>query len=394
MTEVSTTDPGRATRSRLLRAAAALLIPLAFVSACWGGAPGGDDRSTASITVTPASGSRNVEPNTKVRVSAEGGKLTTVAVTDSDGDQVAGRLSGDGTTWTASRFLGPGERYTVSARAVDAQGLASTAEATFTTLTPTKRLRTMVSPLKGWTVGIGQPVVVKFKHAIPDRRAVQDALQVVSTPAVPGAWYWIDDRTVHWRPKEYWPAGTKVTLRVRLTGVKAGEGMYGEEDRDVSFTVGRAQVIRIDVRKHRMTVLRDGAVIRTFPITAGKEGFETRSGTKVILEKHPAKRMQSASIGISDPSHPDYYDLRVKYAMRVTWSGEFIHQAEWSTGAQGRTNVSHGCVGLAPADAAWLFENTRIGDPVEVTGTDREMELGNGYGDWNVPWSTWRKGNA
>ena len=73
------------------------------------------------------------------------------------------------------------------------------------------------------------------------------------------------------------------------------------------------------------------------------------------------------------------YDLRVKYAMRITSSGEFLHAAPWNAAYFGRRNASHGCVGMSTGDAAWLFNRTLIGDPVVTTGTSRRMEHGNGY---------------
>jgi hypothetical protein len=60
---------------------------------------------------------------------------------------------------------------------------------------------------------------------------------------------------------------------------------------------------------------------------------------KVIIEKFRQKRMNSETVGIA-PDDPEYYDIDdVEYAMRVTYSGEFIHAAPWSVGSQGYANV-------------------------------------------------------
>jgi lipoprotein-anchoring transpeptidase ErfK/SrfK len=104
--------------------------------------------------------------------------------------------------------------------------------------------------------------------------------------------------------------------------------------------------------------------------------------------------MNSETVGI-DRDDPEAYDIDdVEYAMRVTYSGEFIHAAPWSVGSQGNANVSHGCTGMSPADAGWLYDMTRRGDVVEYTGTDRPMTLENGYGDWNASFADWAEGSA
>ncbi|HET7071425.1 MAG TPA: L,D-transpeptidase family protein, partial [Nocardioides sp.] len=84
----------------------------------------------------------------------------------------------------------------------------------------------------------------------------------------------------------------------------------------------------------------------------------------------------------------------VQWAMRVTYSGEFVHAAPWSVASQGHANVSHGCTGLSTADADWLYHMTNVGDVVEYTGTDKQMTLTNGYGDWTEPFSVYRQGSA
>jgi lipoprotein-anchoring transpeptidase ErfK/SrfK len=179
-----------------------------------------------------------------------------------------------------------------------------------------------------------------------------------------------------------------------LNGVDVGGGVFGQLDRTVSFTVGRSLVHRVDVRRHVMRTFVDGRLVRTTPISAGKPGFETRSGTKVVLEKFRTKRMDAATTGIQ-PGDPEYYDIPdVEYALRVTYSGEFLHAAPWSVGSQGSANVSHGCVGMSTEDARWVYDNTRRGDVVEVTGTDRTMTLENGFGDWNLPFEDYAEGSA
>jgi lipoprotein-anchoring transpeptidase ErfK/SrfK len=89
------------------------------------------------------------------------------------------------------------------------------------------------------------------------------------------------------------------------------------------------------------------------------------------------------------------YRLKSKYAMRLTNSGEFVHDAPWNTGNIGEANTSHGCIGLFPKDMTWLWRNTLLGDPVVVTGSPKPFDdLENRIADWNIPWAKWSKGNT
>ena len=154
-------------------------------------------------------------------------------------------------------------------------------------------------------------------------------------------------------------------------------------------------VSKVDMHTHQMRVFENGKLIRTIPITTGEQpSFTTRSGTKVIIEKFRHKRMNSATIGIDPDSADDYNIDDVEYAMRVTYSGEFLHAAPWSVGSQGSANVSHGCTGMSTANAAWLYNRTNIGDVVEYTGTSTPMTLTNGFGDWNESFATYKAGSA
>ncbi len=176
------------------------------------------------------------------------------------------------------------------------------------------------------------------------------------------------------RPEAYWQAGTKVSVDVAVNGVSAGGGIYGQEDRKVDFEIGAAHVYKVNARTHQMKVFENGKLLRTLPITTGKAGFTTRSGVKVIMEKYAQKRMNSETVGIARGSAEAYDIDDVKWAMRLTSSGEFIHAAPWSVGSQGRANVSHGCTGMSTDNAAWLYSMTRRGDVVEYVGTDRPMD--------------------
>jgi lipoprotein-anchoring transpeptidase ErfK/SrfK len=310
---------------------------------------------------------------------------------------VPGSVVRDGAGWRAEELLEPGTTYRLTAVAEDADGAAQKFSRTFSTvdLTLDEQTYPSIAPLEGETVGVGMPVILRFDLPVERKAAFEKRLAVETAPAQKGTWHWISDTEVHWRPKTYWKPGTDVTVRADVNSVHAGNGIYGQEDRVTKFSVGDALRMKIHVPSHTMKVFRNGELLRSIPISAGKDGFTTRSGVKVIVEKHRYKDMSSASIGIADEASADFYDLEnVEYAQRVTYSGEFIHAAPWSVGSQGSANVSHGCIGMSTDNAGWLFGLTKVGDVVEVTGTDRSMELANGYGDWNLSWADYREGSA
>lgn len=361
----------------------------------------GDETTPASAPETVAELGTNLPKNksavpvdTLLEVTASDAKLRSVTVTSSAGD-VSGEVSADGSTWTAGDRLEPGTKYTMKTIADDDNGEEVRARQTFTTqaLTLDEQTYPSVAPLKGETVGVGMPVIVTFDVPVTDRAEFEKNMNVTSKPTQPGSWYWLSDNEAHWRPKAYWKAGTDVSVDIDVNGVAAGNGVYGQEDREVDFEIGDAHIYRVDMKTHQMRVLSNGKLLRTIPITTGEQpDFTTRSGIKVIMEKFDSKRMNSETVGITGA---DAYDIdNVQWAMRVTNSGEFIHAAPWSVGSQGYANVSHGCTGMSTENAGWLYAMSVRGDVVEYTGTDRSIEPGNGYSDWNVGYSDYKKGSA
>jgi lipoprotein-anchoring transpeptidase ErfK/SrfK len=312
------------------------------------------------------------------------------------GEKVAGSLNTERTSWLAKSRLEPGKKYVVHAVAADSSGTAKTYAAKFSTQNLSLKQQTYpsVSPLDGQTVGVGMPVAIHFDVPVKNHKKFEQHMHVTTTSGQQGSFYWLDDQNVHFRPKSYWKAGSQVNVAIDVNSVDAGNGVYGQENRHLSFTIGRSMVDKVNMHTHQLTVFHGGKLIKTIPITTGMPGFTTRSGTKVIIEKDRRHDMNSETIGL-DPNGPNGYNLKgVEYAMRLTYSGEFLHAAPWSVGSQGVANVSHGCTGMSTSNAAWLFNESMIGDPVEYTGTDKHMTLTNGYGDWNLSWASWKAGSA
>lgn len=351
------------------------------------------DVSRATIAAQPGAGTK-VDPGQRITVTATDGQLSDVVVIGPKGNHLKGQLSADGSTWTASKeSLGFGKTYKVEATAIDQRGVQTSATNQFSTLEPKALVRASVDPGEGRTVGVGMPITVNFDRAIKDRAAVEQALVVYTPTPIEGAWSWTNDTQVRFRPKDYWPGDIDVTVAANLKGVKTAKGIFGKENSSTTFRVGSSTVIKVNADTHEAKVIHDGQKVRTIPVTTGKDGFETRSGTKIILSKEPTRLMDAATGG-TDPNDPEYYRIEVQYAMRITYSGEFLHAAPWSVGSQGYANVSHGCIGMSTANAQWLYDLAKIGDPVEVTGTDNPQNLGNGVTVWTTTWDEWLKDSA
>ncbi len=343
--------------------------------------------------VGPRRGAVSLEQPVEVR--ATGGAIDSVEVT-SEAGPLKGEISDDGSTWTATGRLEPGTTYRVASvvRRTDGEAKRSTSSFSTRPLSLDEQTYPSIAPLADETVGVGMPVIVAFDLPVTDKAAIEKHLSVESTPAQKGAWHWISDSEVHWRPKAYWQPGTEVTVDADVNSIPAGNGIYGQESRTVSFDVGDSVISEVDARSHQMRTFINGKLARTTPITTGKAGFTTRSGIKVIMEKYRTKVMNSETVGIAQ-GNPEYYNIDdVEYALRVTSSGEFLHAAPWSVGSQGSANVSHGCTGMSTANAQWIYDHSKRGDIVEYTGTDRPMTLTNGYGDWNLPFGQYAQGSA
>jgi lipoprotein-anchoring transpeptidase ErfK/SrfK len=395
--------PARSTTAAVALATAAVLaVSGCSVSGHPGAEPGSPDASEspatsiATIKVNVRRNADSVNVDRTIKVDVSDGQLQKVSLRG-PGGRVPGEFGDDSSHWNATALLRADARYTVRGVAVDDNGLRKHFQRRFSTQKLTLDEQTYPSfvPLDGATVGIAMPVIIRFDVPVTDKASIERHLSVESKPAQAGAWHWLSDNEVHWRPRKYWTPGTDVTVHADIGSVPAGNGIYGQLDREMTFHIGRGQITRVDLDSHQMKVFRGGKLIRTMPTTGGEEPkYTTRSGTKVIVAKDRYHDMNSETIGI-DPESADGYDLEdVEFAMRLTYSGEFIHAAPWSVGSQGQANVSHGCTGLSTANAGWLYQNSLIGDPVEYSGTDRMMTLENGYGDWNLPFPQYKEGSA
>lgn len=346
------------------------------------------------LAISPRNKAVGVAPGDPITVAAVGGKLTKVTLTNDSGEAVKGRLSPDATTWQVAEPLGYGRRYTAAVTGEGQDRKPATLKSTFSTVEPRLRADLSMNPLDGQTVGVGQPLAFYFDVDIADRAAAQRAIQISTTPAVQGAFYWFSDSEVHWRPKTYWPAGTKVSVNASIYGKNLGDGVFGNDDRTANITVGKSIVAVADGRSHQMTVKVNGKLARTIPISMGKSGHETPYGTYVVMSEHTDYTMDSSTYGVPADA-PDGYRTHVDVATRVSNSGIFYHSAPWSLGDQGERNVSHGCINMSTENAVWLQSISNKGDVVIVKNSGgAKLEPWDGLGDWQIPWPQWTKGGT
>ncbi|MXM69103.1 L,D-transpeptidase family protein [Streptomyces sp. HUCO-GS316] len=349
----------------------------------------------------PSGDGKKADPDTPLEITAEDsdGRITDVTAVDASGRYVTGELSADGGRWHSTSPLAADAHYTVRVSTEDEDGAPGRKVFAFDTSRPTtkKRLTVKFGPKAG-EYGVGQPVTAELNRAVKDkdqRAIVERSLRVESTPAVAGAWHWVDDKTIHYRPKEYWPAHATIDVRSDLDGVRINDRLWGGKAKPLKLTTGDRVIAVTDAAAHSMTVYKNDEAIKQIPVTTGKPGFDTRNGVKVVLGKESFVRMRSSTVGIAEGSS-ESYDLPVYWATRVTWSGEYVHAAPWSVGSQGYANVSHGCTGMSTGNAEWFFNTVREGDVVQVvnSGGDMMAPFGNGFGDWNLEWPKWREGSA
>ncbi|MBU2669582.1 L,D-transpeptidase family protein [Actinoplanes bogorensis] len=347
--------------------------------------------STVAVT-EPAADAKNVVAISPIKFTSEDAENTEVKVTDAKGGAVEGTLDKDAKTFTPAKTLDYGTKYTVTVTGPQAEGKTNTATSSFTTMAkPSKEIRVTSFMGDGQTVGVGMPLIIKFGRSIPEsyRDDVERRMKVTATPAQEGTWHWTSPTEVHYRPKVYWKAQSKVFYKVALKGVPLGSGYYGRSDLTVDLKIGRSLVMTVSNKTKQMTVKQDGKVIKTIPVSLGKKSTPSSSGTMVVIEKKEHTIFDTTD----ELPAGEGYKTPIDFAQRITWSGQFIHAAPWSEGKQGKVNVSHGCVNVSEAMGKWLFDRTMMGDPITVSGTEEKLKNGNGWTDWNMSWDEYKKGS-
>lgn len=355
------------------------------------------ETSAAAVRITPADGAAKARPDHGVVVKASAGTLDSVSVT-AGGKQVAGDFNAARTEWRSTWTLAPSTAYTVTATAKGSDGKVVQADSSFKTLVPARTVSASLDWIlegnRGKKYGVGMPIILNFDRPVFNKELVEKALVVKAEKPVEGAWRWIGDRQVVYRTKTYWPAHQKVRVTARMAGVRAAKGVYGLKNLDRTFEIGPARIAKIDLKKHRMAVSIDGRKARTVPISAGNGTtleYTTTSGVHLTMEKGNPVRMIAPGRKKGDP---DYYDEMINYAVRISNSGEYLHQSAGQYHCLGKMHCSHGCVRQPPKDALWFYRTVQPGDVVDITGSRRKLEWNNGWSFWQLSWGAWKKGSS
>ncbi|CAB4908568.1 unannotated protein [freshwater metagenome] len=238
--------------------------------------------------------------------------------------------------------------------------------------------------------GVGIPIRIEFPMPIADKykAAVEAGLSITSAkPIGPSSWGWINDTTIGFRPRDYWPANDKVIVQAHLADVQGAADVWGTNF-SMKFETGPKVIIRTRIADYKMVIWQDDKKIETFPISSGRAGLDTTSGIKVISEKYGYQLKV-----LWNPIPKKGWKIRVDYALRITWDGEFIHSAPWNF-QLGEANLSHGCTNMSNADSKWVFKHTRVGDVVEADGSPLKVTNDQAYGYWNYTWKQWQKMSA
>ncbi|NJP93366.1 L,D-transpeptidase [Nonomuraea sp. FMUSA5-5] len=248
-------------------------------------------------------------------------------------------------------------------------------------------------------VGVGFPIIVTFDRDVKDKAAVEAVLDVESEEPHEGAWRWVSARKVIYRTKTYWKPYQKVLFTARLAELPGNTGAKNVSRR---FAVGAKNISVVDTRKHTMKVYRNGKLAKKIPISAGRGGlirngvdvYLTTSGVHLTMGKKAMETMTSSWMGVTDPKDPRYYKEEIPWAVRISDSGEYVHQSAGYYQYLGVSNQSHGCVRATPAGAKWFYTIAQRGDVVKITGTKRKLQWNNGWSYWQLNWTQWKKGSA
>ncbi len=349
------------------------------------------DAASVDLTITPTVQPTAVPVTAEITATVAGGSLTDVTMTDRAGNNIPGALRADGSSWVPASALRFNTGYTATITATDPTGAQKSVTTSFTTMAkpPTRPIAMSVNVSDNATYGVAMPIVVTFSTGIPtkNRAAIERRLFVQSDPVQRGVWSWQSATQVVYRPQTYWQPGTSITLNTQVAGLPDGSRLIGD-DHSATFTIGKDLEYAADAKAHVLTITSDGQVIHKYPISMGKSSTPSWSGHFVIMDKLYYTVFNT--IGIPGEN----YITPVHYAERLTLSGTYFHAAPWSVGQQGSTNVSHGCVNLAPYDAAWIYHNSQVGDPVSLSGTPIHAAQGNGWTMWDMSWADFVKGSA
>lgn len=348
---------------------------------------------TPVTSIDSAHGLAAMWPNEPIEIVVAHGTIAQVTVTDAHGNVIPGSVTGS--QWHADRgALLVRSSYHVEVIVHDGNGEPHPAAASITTVNPPMVTEIDFRYADGHQVGNAMPIWVRFDLPVNDdqRAAIEQRASVTTNPPQEGSWGWADATTLYWRPKNYWLAGSTAHVQVNAAGQPAGD-TWVLADVAADYIYGDLRVLQANIDTHTLVCVRNGEVAHILPVSMGKTGYETMTGTKVIMDKQNPVVMDSETYGVPH-SDPEGYKITAYYAQRITWSGEYFHAAPWADADHGYANVSHGCTGLSNENAGILWNFTEIGDPAEFTGSTPKVQPHQTIGCWTYTWEEWQAQSA
>jgi lipoprotein-anchoring transpeptidase ErfK/SrfK len=343
----------------------------------------------AAVSITPANGSRDAKTGKGISVTVVHGKIQAVTVSDGHTGTPGAFTDQTNTGWHTLWPLRTGADYTVTVTAVGTDGKTKTVTSSFRTAHASGTF-TASTILGNQTYGVGIPIMIDFSQAVDPRfrAGIEKAIKIKSSKPVVGAWYWDDacgtGQCLYFRTRNYWPQHTKVSFDAHFNGAEIAPGVYGTSNLSQSFSIGYSLIGVTSTVTHHTRIYWKGKYYQTWTDSSGQPGDDTADGTYLTIEKANPTLM----------SGPGYKNVPVYWSVRFTWSGNYYHDAPWSLGEQGFTNVSHGCVNLSPQHSQWYYQRSDPGDPITITGSPVAGSWDDGYTEWFKSWKQLLRGSA
>jgi hypothetical protein len=141
----------------------------------------------------------------------------------------------------------------------------------------------------------------------------------------------------------------------------------------VSSSAPAALVIKVDKSTQTLTVKRDGETLHTWPVSTGKPGHATPSGSFTTF------RMEAEHFS------KEWDDAPMPHSIFFSKQGHAIH-GSYDVKRLG-SPASHGCVRLAPSNAAKLFALVKqqgLSNTQVILSGSEQIALAHGKGQWTV----------
>lgn len=127
------------------------------------------------------------------------------------------------------------------------------------------------------------------------------------------------------------------------------------------------RLIVVSLDEQAVRAYRGDVLLFEAPVSSGKKGFETPRGEYVIYDRYRRQDMDSSTVGFSRFDPEGYFEEDVPWVQYFAAGGYALHGNTWGNWAAfGNYPTSHGCVGMRPDDAEWLFHFAGLGTRVRV----------------------------